>query len=64
MLFSYEKGELEQKLAIAGFLPPTIPYAPQYLVVDPLNDAEFVVEVVMRGFRVQVQKVYPTTVQE
>lgn len=35
-----------------------------YLLPDPQVDGDFIVEIGMRGFRIHVQRIYATTMQE
>lgn len=49
---------------VGNLLPPNAPFVPAYMIADPQVDGDFVVEVGMRGFRVHVQRLYATTMQE
>lgn len=64
MFFGLKETELVLVTRVGNLLPPNAPFVPAYMIADPQVDGDFVVEVGMRGFRVHVQRLYATTMQE
>ncbi|CAL5980073.1 Conserved_hypothetical protein [Hexamita inflata] len=59
LIITIEQQQLVVRQAITDILPASTPFVPKYLIQDPENSSGFVIEIAMRGFYLDIQKIIP-----